>query len=77
MTAHVVRCAACAATVEVEKFSLKHTSIQWSSGALRACERLGEESPDGHARGLVDSCTALRDSIEHDPGVLAEVATLD
>jgi hypothetical protein len=54
-----VQCGRCGAAVLVAKFSLQHTSVQWSAAAVRACAEF-----EGRASALVEGCASLRDSIE-------------
>jgi hypothetical protein len=47
--------------VLVVKFSLQHTSVQWSAEAVRAC---AEFAAIGRPSALVEGCGSLRDSID-------------
>lgn len=54
-----VECTQCGVVVRVAKFSLQHTSVQWTRQAVLSCnEFAGAES------ALVPTCMSLRDSIE-------------
>ncbi|WP_216896399.1 hypothetical protein [Nocardia alni] len=53
-----VSCRACGSCVLVEKYSLAHTSVQWTAGAASACIEI--EGADARIR----ACPMLRDSIE-------------
>jgi hypothetical protein len=56
-----VECAQCGVVVRVAKFSLQHTSVQWTSQAVRGCE---EFVAAGGNSALIATCSSLRDSIE-------------
>jgi hypothetical protein len=56
-----VACAQCGGLVRVAKFSLQHTSVQWSSDAVLGC---AEFAAAGGASALIPACAALRDSID-------------
>jgi hypothetical protein len=56
-----VECGRCGAAVLAFKFSPQHTSVQWSTEAVRAC---WEFSAAGRPSALVEGCGSLRDSIE-------------
>jgi hypothetical protein len=47
--------------VLVGKFSPQHTSVQWSTEAVRACMEFGRS---GRPSALVEGCASLRDSID-------------
>jgi hypothetical protein len=57
-----VTCTECGVTVAVAKFSLQHTSIQWSAGAAGGC---AEFRAGGRPSALIPTCASLRDSIEN------------
>ncbi|HUA29227.1 MAG TPA: hypothetical protein VMC03_10100 [Streptosporangiaceae bacterium] len=59
-----VACDRCGATALVAKFSLQHTSVQWSRQAVRACAEFRARGAAGEPSALIDTCTSLRDSIE-------------
>ena len=59
-----VACDRCAATVLVAKFSLQHTSVQWSPKAVQACAEFSARVAAGERTALIDSCASLRGSIE-------------
>ena len=59
-----VSCARCGAAVLVAKFSLQHTSVQWSAAAVRACAEFAASSADGRPSALLEGCASLRDSID-------------
>ena len=59
-----VACAQCGVTVAVAKFSLQHTSIQWSAGAVGGCAEFAAGSAAGRPSALIPACASLRDSIE-------------
>jgi hypothetical protein len=56
-----VACARCGAVVQVAKFSLQHTSIQWPAEAVLCCAEFA--GTDRHS-ALIPTCASLRDSIE-------------
>ena len=57
----LVECARCGAAVLAAKFSPQHTSVQWSTAAVRAC---WEFSAADRPSALVEGCGSLRDSID-------------
>ena len=59
-----VTCDRCGATALVAKFSLQHTSVQWSLESVRACAEFRARGAAGEPSALIDTCTSLRDSIE-------------
>jgi hypothetical protein len=60
-----VRCARCGAAVQVAKFSPQHTSVQWTEAAAASCAEFGAAcAAAGSGRGPIESCGALRDSID-------------
>ena len=56
-----VECRQCGVVVRVAKFSLQHTSVQWTRQAVLGCE---EFTAAGRDSALVPTCASLRDSIE-------------
>jgi hypothetical protein len=56
-----VACARCGISVRVAKFSLQHTSVQWSGEAVRGC---AEFTASDASSALIPTCASLRDSIE-------------
>ena len=56
-----VACAECGVVVQVTKFSLQHTSVQWSAGAVRGCAEFAAAEGDS---ALIPTCASLRESIE-------------
>jgi len=60
-----VACERCGATARVAKFSLQHTSVQWSLESVRACAEFQARGAAGEPSALIDTCTSLRDSIDH------------
>ncbi|HEY3906219.1 MAG TPA: hypothetical protein VGM14_20080 [Streptosporangiaceae bacterium] len=56
-----VECVQCGVVVRVAKFSLQHTSIQWTQQAVRGCE---EFVAAGGNSALIATCASLRESIE-------------
>jgi hypothetical protein len=59
-----VSCERCGAAVLVAKFSLQHTSVQWSAAAVRACAEFGAFVAEGRPSALVEGCASLRESID-------------
>lgn len=59
-----VACERCGATALVAKFSLQHTSVQWSLESVRACAEFRARGAAGEPSALIDTCASLRDSIE-------------
>ncbi|HXS61281.1 MAG TPA: hypothetical protein VN767_00295 [Streptosporangiaceae bacterium] len=56
-----VECAQCGVVVRVAKFSLQHTSVQWTRQAVLSCS---EFAANGGDSALIPTCASLRDSIE-------------
>ena len=56
-----VECARCGAAVLAAKFSPQHTTVQWTSEAVRACL---EFAAVGRPSALLEGCASLRDSID-------------
>jgi len=59
-----VKCDRCGATAQVAKFSVQHTSVQWTMASVLACAEFRARSADGEQSALVDTCASMRDSIE-------------
>jgi hypothetical protein len=59
-----VQCARCAVVVQVAKFSLQHTSVQWTGQAVLGCEEFAARVAAGGNSALVPTCASLRESIE-------------
>jgi hypothetical protein len=57
-----VTCARCGAVAHAAKFSLQHTSVQWTEQAVRGCD---EFAAAGVSPALIPTCASLRDSIEN------------
>jgi hypothetical protein len=58
-----VACERCAATVLVAKFSMPHTSVQWSTQAVQVCAEFSARVAAGERTALIDGCASLADSI--------------
>jgi hypothetical protein len=58
-----VSCAACGAEVGVKKNSSRHTSIQWTSAAVRSCQEFAAGTGEA-CGGLPLGCARLRASID-------------
>jgi hypothetical protein len=59
-----IECERCAAVVQVTKYSLQHTSVQWDLDAAAACAEFRAQVAAGQQTALVDSCASLRASID-------------
>jgi hypothetical protein len=57
-------CAGCGALVRVKKSSPQHTSIQWTTRAVRECAEFSARVALGETTALVDGCATLRDTID-------------
>jgi hypothetical protein len=59
-----VGCARCGAVVRVAKFSLAHTSVQWTSEGVLRCAEFAARVAAGGTSALVPTCASLRASID-------------
>lgn len=59
-----VECGRCGAVVEVAKFSLQHTSVQWTEQAVLRCAEFAATVAAGGTSALIATCASLRASIE-------------
>ncbi|MET8572735.1 hypothetical protein [Streptomyces sp. NPDC004783] len=59
-----VECATCGNQVLCEKFSLAHTSVQWTTDAAVACEEFRGQVTGGGTTARIRTCRPLRDSID-------------
>ena len=59
-----VACERCGAVALVAKFSPQHTSVQWSSEAVRTCAEFSARVAAGEQTALIDTCATLRTSID-------------
>lgn len=59
-----VECARCGVVVNVTKFSLLHTSVQWTSDAVLGCAEFATKVAAGGDSALIPTCASLRDSID-------------
>jgi len=59
-----VVCERCGATALVTKFSLQHTSVQWTLASVRACAEFRARGAAGEPSALIDTCVSMRDSID-------------
>jgi hypothetical protein len=59
-----VACGRCGALVEVAKFSLQHTSVQWTSESVLRCAEFSAHVANGGSSALVATCASLRASID-------------
>ena len=57
-------CEGCGALVRVRKSSPEHTSIQWTTRAVRQCAEFAARVALGETTALVDGCSTLRATIE-------------
>jgi hypothetical protein len=58
-----VQCRTCGVEVGVKKNSRRHTSIQWTTAAVRGCAEFAAGTGD-RSGGLPLGCARLRDSID-------------
>jgi hypothetical protein len=59
-----VACGRCGAVVEVAKFSVQHTSVQWPAEAVLRCAEFARCVADGGSSALIPTCASLRASID-------------
>lgn len=59
-----VECARCGAVVQVAKFSLQHTSVQWTAEAVLGCREFSASVAAGGTSALIATCASLRASID-------------
>ena len=59
-----VECDRCAAAVMVVKFSLQHTSVQWSAASVRSCAEFSARVATGEQSALIGTCASLRAAID-------------
>ena len=57
-------CEGCGARVRVKKNSPQHTSIQWTTRAVRECAEFSARVALGETTALVDGCATLRATID-------------
>jgi DNA-directed RNA polymerase subunit RPC12/RpoP len=57
-------CDRCGVRVLVKKNSPQHTSVQWTSEAVRGCAEFATAAAGGRATALVATCASLRASID-------------
>jgi hypothetical protein len=57
-------CRGCGALVRVKKSSPQHTSIQWTTRAVRECAEFAARVALGETTALVDGCATLRETID-------------
>jgi hypothetical protein len=62
--ARTIVCDKCAAAVQVTKYSLQHTSVQWDRDSVRACAEFRDRVAAGQPTALIDTCASLRASID-------------
>jgi len=60
----VVRCGRCGTAVDVAKFSLQHTSVQWTAEAVLRCAEFSASVAAGGSSALIATCASLRASID-------------
>ncbi|WP_455361803.1 hypothetical protein [Streptomyces sp. SYSU K21746] len=67
-----VECATCGNQVLCEKFSMAHTSVQWTADAALVCPEIRSQVADGETSARIRTCRALRLSIDRavDEGTL-------
>jgi hypothetical protein len=59
-----VECGMCGAVVQVAKFSLQHTSVQWTTEAVLTCAEFSAHVAAGGSSALIATCASLRASID-------------
>jgi hypothetical protein len=59
-----VECGRCGAEVEVAKFSMAHTSVQWTAEAVLTCAEFSASVAAGGSSALIATCVSLRASID-------------
>jgi len=59
-----VGCERCGAVVKVAKFSLQHTSVQWTAEAVLTCTEFSAIVAAGGSSALIATCAGLRASID-------------
>jgi len=59
-----VACERCGAVVRVAKFSVQHTSVQWSAEGVLRCAEFSARVADGGSSALIATCASLRASID-------------
>lgn len=59
-----VTCQRCAVVVAVAKFSLQHTSVQWTSDAVLGCAEFCARGLADQPSALIPGCASLRASID-------------
>ena len=59
-----VECARCGVIVRAAKFSLQHTSVQWTGDAVLECAEFAAKVANGGDSALIPTCASLRDSID-------------
>lgn len=59
-----VACQDCLARVQVKKNSERHTSIQWTGGALAQCTEFARLEAQPSGRSIREVCPRLRASID-------------
>src|SRR5260221_1625209 len=60
----VVRCGRCGAAVEAAKFSLQHTSVQWTAEAVLTCAEFSASVAAGGSSALIATLGSFRASIQ-------------
>ncbi|WP_426404840.1 hypothetical protein ACN9M0_34600 [Streptomyces sp. R-07] len=61
-----VECAACGNQVLCEKFSVAHTSVQWTADAAAVCAEFRERVSQGGTTARIRTCRGLRSSIDRE-----------
>src|SRR5258706_15143231 len=59
-----VRCGRCGAAVEVAKFSLQHTSVQWTAAAVLTCAEFSASVAAGGSSALIATRARVRARID-------------
>ncbi|MFB6959051.1 MULTISPECIES: hypothetical protein [unclassified Streptomyces] len=59
-----VECVTCGNQVLCEKFSMAHTSVQWTADAAVVCAEFRDRVVAGGSSARIRTCRALRGSID-------------
>ncbi|MFB6549637.1 hypothetical protein [Streptomyces sp. NPDC056405] len=59
-----LECVTCGNQVLCEKFSMAHTSVQWTADAAVVCAEFRGRVAEGATSARIRTCRALRDSID-------------
>ena len=59
-----VGCERCGTVVQVAKFSVAHTTVQWTAQAVLSCAEFSASVGAGGTSALIATCASLRASID-------------